>query len=849
MRRKTQNGGERLYRAMSEIDAQYLLAADDDRVWARLAAAEQAERRERRQFVGYELRKLIGVRYLWAFLVIFLLLNSAVAWITAGQSAAANEPADMIEQFIEGYFADPAPYDAHYAAMEEFDREQNELFVTAMQARDYDFVPQTMPDVYSTDASFSDKKLYAALHTAIGRASGYSDTVEGVLTSARANLREFDAMGIDGDSFTYRYQLRVIELYEQARDSVRIGVEHTRGWEEYFSYSTVNIFLFLMLIMLGTVIFGQERQSGFVSILRSAKHGRGRTAAAKLLTLLLVSTAFVLLFTLSTFAVFGLRLGYSAPQNAIQVLSSFTLSPYLVTVGQYFLITLGVRLLGAMTFVAVILALSALAQSEITAYLYGLGFWGLNFVCSLLPADVGAVKYLNAVSIAAVKPLFTRYRALGVQGNVVGYVSLMVVLSVIICLCGCLIAARRHIVGVIRHEIYWSMPSKVILSVKAQIRMLSGRFVGRQNRRSRSYSMSLTAAEIFKLLISSRFLAVVLVILCLKAASAGQVFENSGSYGDRVYHDYMTILEGAISEEKLDYLQAERAEINATLSAKERMEADYMAERIGFEEYRAYLSDYNNAYVRDELLKPIEERANYLSARLEATGESGWFFYDTGWTRLFDSGADLFLYAAILLLLTGIFASEYVSRSSSGGFAQILRATQKGRQHTFVAKLIAASTVTVVLSLLTTAVDIAAVFARFDMPALGAPLWSMPVFADVGAGMTVGQYLALFVVLRTLGAWLLAMLVCALSELLCRYIPVLGSSVMLTLLPALCAALGLSAAEKVNFLNLLAGTPLWLMSAKSSLFGSDFTLLTLWIAVFAAAVAALSVSARKMFVK
>ena len=115
--------------------------------------------------------------------------------------------------------------------------------------------------------------------------------------------------------------------------------------------------------------------------------------------------------------------------------------------------------------------------------------------------------------------------------------------------------------------------------------------------------------------------------------------------------------------------------------------------------------------------------------------------------------------------------------------------------------------------------------------------------------MTVGQYLALFVILRTLGAWLLAMLVCALSELLCRYIPVLGSSVMLTLLPALCAAFGLAAAEKLNYLNLLAGTPLWLMSAKSSLFGSDFALLTLWIAVFAAAVAAALASAKRMFVK
>ena len=838
---------EDLFDGVGHIDSHWILMADDPTEIAQ-AVKEVKQERQQKRFVIHELKKLAGVRFLWVFLVVFLLLNSAIAWVVAGQSAAADEPADMIEQFMESYFADPIPYDAHYAAIEAFDREQDALFLEAMLAGDYDFETQTMPDIYSTVGDFSDRQLFDALYGAIGRAEGYRDTIEGVLGSAKANLREFDAMGIEADSFTYRYQLRVIELYEQAKENVRIGVEYTRGWEEYFSYDVVNIFLFLMLILLGTVIFGQERQSGFLPILRVSRHGRGRTAVAKLLTVLLVSSAFVLLFTLSTFAVFGLRLGYSAPQNAIQVLSSFTLSPYLVTVGQYFLITLGVRLLGAMTFVAVILALSALARSEITAYLYGLGFWGLNFVCALLPANVGAVKYLNVVSIAAVKPLFTRYRALGVQGNVVGYVSLMVVLSVIICLSGFLIAARRHIVGEIRHEIYWSMPSKVILSVKTQIRMLSGRFVGRQKRRSRSYSMSLTAAEIFKLLISSRFLAVVVVILCLKAAYAGQVFENSGSYGDRVYHDYMTILEGAISEEKLDYLQAERAEINATLSAKERMEADYMAERIGFEEYRAYLSDYNNAYVRDELLKPIEERANYLSARLEATGESGWFFYDTGWMRLFDNGADLFLYAAILLLLTGIFASEYVSRSSSGGFAQILRATQKGRQHTFVAKLIAASTVTVLLSLLTTAVDIAAVFARFDMPALGAPLWSMPVFADVGAGMTVGQYLALFVVLRTLGAWLLAMLVCALSELLCRYIPVLGSSVMLTLLPALCAALGLSAAEKVNFLNLLAGTPLWLQSAASP-FGSDFALLTLWIAVFAAAVAALSVSARKMFVK
>jgi hypothetical protein len=225
MRRKTQNGGERLYRAMSEIDAQYLLAADDDRVWTRLAAAEQAERRERRHFVGYELKKLLGVRYLWIFLVILLMLNSAVAWVTAGKSPRAGEPADMISAFIDSYFEDPAPYDAHYEAMQAFAAEQDLLWIEAMQNRDYDFVPETLPDLYSTDATFSDAKLFAVLHTAIAASRDYPAKIDGVLQSAHSNLTEFDAMGISPDSFTYRYQLRVIELYETAREKVSIGVE------------------------------------------------------------------------------------------------------------------------------------------------------------------------------------------------------------------------------------------------------------------------------------------------------------------------------------------------------------------------------------------------------------------------------------------------------------------------------------------------------------------------------------------------------------------------------------------------------------------------------------------------
>ncbi|MGN1128571.1 MAG: hypothetical protein ACI4T6_06395, partial [Candidatus Flemingiibacterium sp.] len=337
--------------------------------------------------------------------------------------------------------------------------------------------------------------------------------------------------------------------------------------------------------------------------------------------------------------------------------------------------------------------------------------------------------------------------------------------------------------------------------------------------------------------------------LCVKAWYSYNTNSPSNSYADAVYKEYMTALEGEVTEEKLAYLADERAMIDETLSKQSMMQQAYVNEKITFDEYRKYLSDYNYAYSRSELLSVIEKHADYLVRKEAETGVRGWFVYDTGWKKMFSEDADLFLYAAILLLLTGSFASEYASKSSSGGFAQLLRSTKNGRQKTFYAKLISSGMIAVILAVLTGAVDAAVIIAGYDLPALNAPLVSIELFANISGGITVAQYLAVFFVMRTAGALLMAMLVCALSELLARYIPVLGTAVILTLLPALCAYFGLAAAEKVNFLNLLAGTPLFLQSAETALLGNGYAMLVLWLFVAAAAVTAMLMPAKRMFVK
>lgn len=852
---KTNRAAERLMTGIGGIGDRWILDADDPNVLREAAAAERARKKNRSAFVGYELKKLLGVKYLWVFLFVLLLINSALAWNTAGKTPAAQEPADLIAAFFDAYSEDPAEIDAHYAEIQAFEEEQNRLFMEAIHNGNYDFEPETMSNLYSDDETYPDARLFDKLYSALRAAEDYPELLDAVIERAEKNLSSLSYMGISGDSFTSRYQRRVIGLYEELRDTVTIRAEYTRGWEEYFSYHTVDIFVFFMLVMLGSLMFAQEKQSGFLPVLRTAKNGRAKTAAAKVLTMLLLSCVFTLLFTVTTFAVFGLRLGYSSPANALQSLSVFTYSPERITIGTYFLYTIGLKLLTFAVFSLVLLVLSVLFYNYVLIYLAGLGVFGISFVLySIRYVDANNLfRNLNFVTSAAVLPLFERYRALNFFGAVIGFVPAMLVLfPCLLLLCAGLTVFffARGTNGI---RIGWlDGVAAFFMTAAAKVRRAFAGIAekaGRRPSKTRTYSSSLILAECYKTLISSRFWVLVLAILCVKVWYSARIHEPSKSYADAVYREYMTELEGELTEDKLAYLADERASITDTLSRQKTMQEAYLNDEISFEEYHDYLSEYNYAYSRDELLRVIEDHAAYLRNKEAETGVRGWFVYDTGWKKLYQGDADLFLYVSLLLLFVGSFAAEYVSKSSSGGFAQVLRSTKNGRHKTFSAKLVSSGTIAMMLAILTVTVDIVTVFRGYEMPAWDAPLCSIETFSAVSGIVTVGQYLCLFVLLRLAAALLLTFLICALSELLARYIPVLGCAVILTLLPALCAYFGFAAAEKISFLNLLAGTPLFLQSAQRALFGNGYAMLTLWLVAAMAAVWAMMVPAKKMFVK
>jgi hypothetical protein len=202
--------------------------------------------------IFYELRKLAGIRYIWIFAAALLAANIAIAVYTANQKAERQIPASIAQNFFNEYIAEPERIEREYAELTALINERNNLLIEAMSRRDFDYEPEPLPNKYTDSDRFDDSMLFNEIFSRKDYVLGYASTIQRVIDRAYANIAEFDLMGVSSESYVYQYQLKVIDLYKNAQSNVRIGFEYTRGWDDYFSYDIVNIFIFAILIMFGS---------------------------------------------------------------------------------------------------------------------------------------------------------------------------------------------------------------------------------------------------------------------------------------------------------------------------------------------------------------------------------------------------------------------------------------------------------------------------------------------------------------------------------------------------------------------------------------------------------------------
>ena len=355
------------------------------------------------RLIGYELKKLCGLKILWILLAICLGVNVFFCASAAQKSATKLLPSDQAAIIFDAYRADPegtvADMEAYFAEEERLLQLQMEMIMNGLESDEELTFPE-QEDVYSTDPDISDERLFSALQTAMRATINYDKTLDEVIATANQNILRCKLMGNAESSFVYVVQLDTIARYTHLQDCVEPQLEYIRGWDGYFSYHRGNIILLFAVILICSMVFVYDREMRFFPLLRTTAKGRTGIAVSKLTAAMIAVCAVCLLITLSNLIVFGGICGFSSATNAIQAIPSLVLCPLKLSVWQGVLLVLGIQMLVFCAFAMVLLTCSLLFSSYAPVYLCGLGLYALNYLLRAFPYSSANVptRYVNLIS-------------------------------------------------------------------------------------------------------------------------------------------------------------------------------------------------------------------------------------------------------------------------------------------------------------------------------------------------------------------------------------------------------------------------------------------------------------------
>lgn len=737
----------------------------------------------------YELRKHLS-RFSVIFVSVMLVLSLTVVCLEYADQLAPE--ADVIreaqENLLDDYINDREKYDADFTDYQ-VRLDEYKAAANARSASGEWRVVELRNEKIDLE-NYNDQRLYYDVNDIIKRTEGYNDAIEKVLLSSYSKIKE---IGIQHGNYVYDYQAALIRHYTPLAE-LDVPTEAVYGWEEFFSLKTPVIFL--AITMLGTLVsmFILEKRVKILNILHISRNGGWKLVAAKLMSTGIYSTVLTLLFTLTPLAVLALTTGLSRPTQYVQAMESLRLCPYQLTIWQYLMLFILVKIVVFIVFALFIAVLGQLVGSELVVLSASSVFMLLSYLLSTV-SDTSSplfnLRQFNFFDTAFVGMYFERYRAVNLLGTHVGLIPFMTVTIAVIAV---VLAAVSFAVR-FGSKLMTSQRVSLIGRLKKQIKKRE-----KKQTLAREGSMSVLRYEFDKNLLNSRGIIIVAAALAVKIVISAVSFIPVETNEDKIYKDYISNLGGEITQAQDDYINEEGDYINKSLSEYAEAELEYQAKTMSYEDFRTYTERKNYAELVERPYSRLMQRQMYL--KMVLMSPEGYdnieYVYEEGVMKYLFSFFDAVLVMLALALLTDIFSREY-----SSGFIMIMNLTKNGGRKTFAAKYLFGFIVVTVMYLLFSAVDIVFLMKNYDINYLHAGLMSIPDMREVGWNITVGQYLVLYKIISYLGFLLLGCMMTSISTLTKNILISAIVSLGIVFIPAFVGYFGVDAIDWVNITNVL----------------------------------------------
>jgi len=176
--------------------------------------------------------------------------------------------------------------------------------------------------------------------------------------------------------------------------------------------------------------------------------------------------------------------------------------------------------------------------------------------------------------------------------------------------------------------------------------------------------------------------------------------------------------------------------------------------------------------------------------------------YTSGYEKLFTDSADWFAFVVLTILCINSFTVEYTKNSSCEGCASIIRATKKGRRHTFLAKTVTLGLIGSITTVLFRIVDTVVISEKYILTNTDAALYTIQSFGGITSMITIEQYFLIDLLIRLIGGMALAVLICVFSYLGKRILPALCLITVIMLIPEIIVLTVFNTLPEISLLSL-----------------------------------------------
>ncbi len=572
-----------------------------------------------------------------------------------------------------------------------------------------------------------------------------------------------------------------------------LSLDMDYGVEQVSRGGFSDVLLLAMILLLALGLIAKEKQSGVLQLVQPTLKGREKTLLAKLLVLIAGCALSTILVFSTNLLISGTQFGFGNLNRYVQSISSFFSMEIVLTVGEFFLLTLLLKLFFAVVIGLLCFAVLCFCKSTIFSYGF-LALWlgGSYLLYTYIPANafLNHLKYLNIFQFLDSASLLKDYQNLNIFSQAVNLRVLSLISGLVL-----LIAALMLSIASYRSRRFFTAASKA----PAWVEKISVRFASPK----KGYPMSLFLQECYKLFVKYKAALPLVLVIIVMLSSYGTYNPIIVDQEEAFYYQTISLHSGPISQEPARFISSSKEELEKSQEEIKQAEEDLLAGSLSEQDYNKLIRQSQSLEAAKPSFTMYEQRYQQLLTSMETTGVEPDLIDNRPYQILFTTKTDyltdryfsysnslILLLAALILGCGGMFCYENKKHSK-----HLLLSMYHGRSPLLRNKILACTCYSILSGIVVQTIFVLNIFHSFYLDMQNVPLQSVTGFECFPWRWTVYQAMGMQFLYQVLTILVIMMIILVLSEFSGSYLNTVFFASVVLILPIILYSFGLEPAK------------------------------------------------------